>query len=109
VVLSNSNNYVNYVEVEYTAELVDGADFTGIESHDGMSFQIYPNPASEKLQLAFSADPDRTLAVQFFDLSGKVVFSTMVDNMVNSVDVTSLRPGVYFVKCDNHVAKFIKQ
>ena len=61
------------------------------------------------MQLAFTADPTKALDVQFFDLSGKVVLTTTVDNAISSVDVTTLRPGVYFVKCDNHVVKFIKQ
>ena len=109
VVVSNSNNYVNYVEVEYDAEMVDGADFNGVSTYEGLSFQLYPNPATERVQLAFTADPTKALDVQFFDLSGKVVLTTTVDDAISSVDVTTLRPGVYFVKCDNHVVKFIKQ
>ena len=109
VVVSNSNNYVNYVEVEYDAEMVDGADFNGVSTYEGLSFQLYPTPATERVQLAFTADPTKALDVQFFDLSGKVVLTTTVDNAISSVDVTTLRPGVYFVKCDNNVVKFIKQ
>ena len=88
---------------------MDGADFNGVDSYEGLSFQVYPNPAADRVQLAFSQDLTRPLAVQFFDISGKMVFATTVDNAVSSVDVTSLRPGVYFVKCDNRVVKFIKQ
>jgi hypothetical protein len=41
------------------------------------------------------------------DISGKVVLNANVSG--KSIDVSSLKPGLYIIKANNQVARFIKE
>lgn len=111
VVLSNSNNYTNYVEVEYAAEMVDGAEFfhTDIDERQNVSFQVCPNPAKNLINIIIDGSLLNDGQAQIFDLSGKMVLTEAVQSLSSTMDVSSLRPGIYFVKYGTAVSKFIKQ
>jgi Secretion system C-terminal sorting domain len=66
-------------------------------------FAVYPNPATTTLFL-HGTEVQR---VQVLDLTGKTLIST---GAANSIDVSALAAGVYFVKVNNtNPLKFIKQ
>ena len=72
------------------------------------SVKIYPNPASDFLQLEVAAENIGT-AYQIFDDLGRIVATgTMVDT-TTEVSVSSLKTGLYFVKIgEQKPLKFIK-
>lgn len=111
VVLSNSNNYINYVEVEYSTEMVNGAEFfyVGVEDHQAASFQVYPNPANDQIHIVMDGSLSNNGKVQLFDISGKMVLSENIQSASSTIDVSDLRPGLYFVKFGTAVSKFVKQ
>lgn len=61
---------------------------------------FYPNPATD--QLTIDGDITNTFIT---DASGKVVITVNA----NKVDLGGLRPGIYFLKRNDQVSKFIKK
>lgn len=84
----------------------------GLNSRDfDNSVYIYPNPAYNVLN--FEAKNNITISgIAITDISGKEIYKS-VNSVSNSIDVSNLSSGVYFVtfKSDNNLVtkKFIKQ
>lgn len=72
---------------------------------------VYPNPAENTLNYDFKNTISLT-SLELFDITGKVI-STNVNYNTNSIDISNLQSGVYFVKftSDNKsvIKKFIKK
>ena len=70
-------------------------------SEEVSKLSIYPNPVKKILTI----DGDYTSAT-IYDLFGKLVLTT---NYQKTIDVATLSNGIYFIKTDNKMTKFIKQ
>jgi hypothetical protein len=65
---------------------------------------LYPNPARDQLKIEFRSDNLSSPEIQVIDLTGKVV--KKIDREINhdqdvfnvELDISTLQPGVYFVK-----------
>lgn len=81
---------------------------TGIEDVQNAEMQMYPNPAYNELNLIFNGNvlPER---IEIVDICGRTVLSQSVVDAKNVMNVSKLEAGVYFVKADNLVKKFIKK
>lgn len=67
-------------------------------------FNIYPNPAADRLNITGNAAIE---LLQIFDMNGKQL---IIQKNSNTVDVSALPTGVYFVKFNNkETIKFIKK
>jgi len=106
-----TNNAWSAVEVE--AEWEDFcASLLGITETAERRFQLYPNPAGERLNITFYDDhPDAELNV--IDLSGKVLLRQYCSSENAQLDISSLPQGIYFLrvmdKDGNRVVKFVKE
>ncbi len=69
------------------------------------NYKIFPNPASESIQLSglMANEP-----VRIFSASGKLVDVVVSAGDVVSVNLTNLAPGLYMVKIDASVLRFVK-
>ncbi|MEQ8324182.1 MAG: T9SS type A sorting domain-containing protein [Vicingaceae bacterium] len=91
-----------------------GDQIATARSHFELS--IYPNPVSDRLNIALDLNEDQNLVVEVFDLNGKVV-ATLKNGQVNrgtqkmEMDVTGLRNGTYLVSArsteERKVAKMV--
>lgn len=79
---------------------------TAISQQSAMeSFRVYPNPASSNLHIEFSS-PNATVAIYNslgIKMDEEVVFGTH-----HVFDISRYSKGLYFVKANNAVVKFIK-
>lgn len=64
------------------------------EIHDDLSFGIYPNPAMDLINIQLKND-QKVDFITVYDINGKNVFS---QENINSVSVSSLSEGMYFVE-----------
>lgn len=62
-------------------------------------FDIFPNPASEKITVRSSQNVIGNLKI--FDAQGKMVFEKHIRDNSADIDVRTFSPGVYFVGSDN--------
>ncbi len=75
------------------------------ENEMNQTVSVYPNPASGEIvvQYVLSGNDDATL--QISDLNGKIVQTEALDSGnsagIVKIDVSSLTPGMYFIKVEN--------
>jgi len=68
--------------------------------------RIYPNPTTGELKI--ENGELRMENVEIFDISGKNIFNFQLSTF-NSIDVSHLPTGIYFLRMGNRTAKFIKE
>lgn len=81
----------------------------GIENTQSLSIQVYPNPASEFIQIK----SDDAVNVVVFDLMGKAVYQSTTANQLQNISINEWAAGVYtyrvFTDKGTSTGKFIKQ
>ena len=83
-----------------------GITTLGINYNQLYKIAVYPNPASQILQISGTALANKNYKVS--DVSGKV-FMNGVFNPSQQIDVSELAKGIYFLTTDNvNAVKFIK-
>ena len=86
--------------------------FVGIEeSNQKIEFNLYPNPASEKLNISLQTAYTKKGVI--YNALGTQILTFQFKNQNTQVDITTLKPGIYFVKVQLEtgqmgVKKFVK-
>ncbi len=60
--------------------------------------EIYPNPAHQVLFIKLAASSQKNVQISISDISGKKLIYKNLNQSTNSVDLTSLSSGLYFLK-----------
>ena len=76
-------------------------DHTGVSNKNISGIKMYPNPASESVNLAFSAEKAESGVVSVMNLMGQTIYTNNVEvnegyNLIN-VPVKNFTSGVYMV------------
>ncbi len=79
--------------------------FDAVEENEAVKFNLYPNPASSMIMI----NAEAPAMAQIIDMAGRVVMNVNVNEGENSVNVAELANGVYFVKINEAVVKFVKR
>jgi hypothetical protein len=75
--------------------------------------QVYPNPAVSSIKVYFDYD-ERWIGkkMDIIDMSGRVVFNKIIGSRIETIDVSRLTAGVYFIRAEKDgeklSTKFIK-
>ncbi|GEM_PF-363243 len=79
---------------------VTGTDVEEIPVHSNrnLSLSLYPNPASDRLNVAWDETSNGSVRVELIDLMGRVVQSTSTTVSDFNIDLTSFSPGLYLVR-----------
>ncbi|MDR1973245.1 MAG: T9SS type A sorting domain-containing protein [Bacteroidales bacterium] len=77
------------------------------------SFVVYPNPVETELFIDHSAKEIKStpLKLEVYDINGKLVltrYSSFFTTRI-TINISTLKTGMYFLKIDNQVAKFTKK
>jgi hypothetical protein len=91
-------------EVTQTA-MVDMSTIIGIPELQSQDVKMYPNPATEYFVLLSAG---KGLA-EIFDITGKLVSSTIITNPTQTFDVTGLQKGIYLLKVSNDESSFTEK
>jgi hypothetical protein len=104
---TNGNTEVS-TDAEYTFTVIETvaltANFTtesGITNYNYDKITIYPNPATETLYF------NKETVFEIVDLQGKILLKSEIT--VKSLNINFLQTGIYFMKTENSVQKFIKE
>lgn len=75
--------------------------------------QVYPNPATTQIKLFFEYDnrwQGRKMLI--LDITGRVVLSKIISSKTETIDISKLSPGTYFINAEKEEeklhAKFVK-
>ena len=94
IVLSNTQNYVNYVAVDYDAELQNSwSGWDGVADRELPTIMAYPNPTDGTFRVHSSKYDVQNVEVH--DVCGRLVLSQKETDMV---DLSSSEDGVYLVR-----------
>ncbi|TWO32879.1 T9SS type A sorting domain-containing protein [Seonamhaeicola sediminis] len=116
--LTNRRNEVLFIRV-FMVDFAQSGTFNicatatgtlGTEEKGILEFALFPNPASNKVNLKFKTLSSSNVGIRVYDLQGKLVLnsaSKSINNLVN-VDISSLRSGLYFLNVladENEITK----
>lgn len=80
---------------------------TGVDEVDELSFQVYPNPAQDQITIHFSATQSGSILIT--DVTGQVVRERNFSSTNElTVPVNELANGIYFLRYENKVVRFVK-
>ncbi|MBW7868813.1 MAG: fibronectin type III domain-containing protein [Brumimicrobium sp.] len=78
---------------------------SGINVEKIATMNIYPNPANKHLTVKTG---DNKGVIDILDVTGKVIYTTEINSNVTTINVDKLPMGVYFVKFQATIIKFIR-
>jgi hypothetical protein len=90
-----------YIDLEYAE--ISAPTTSGINDYTKATFNMYPNPATETIHVELVESAN----VVIYNLSGAVVKQFLAQEGVNSISIDNLSAGIYFIKANNQVQKFI--
>ena len=86
---------------------------TGIEESDlGATFGFYPNPANGSLNIEINSNDAQSLNISIIDILGVSVYANTLNNVAsykNTIDISNLATGVYFIKVANATGAVTKK
>ena len=92
----------------YTLEYTAGT--TGVEEWESSSLQLWPNPASNVLNLRCD-EPIRSVLIQ--DMQGRMIQHYEIQGLTATIPVHQLPSGIYIIRIETgdaiHQQKFVKQ
>jgi|GEM_PF-633962 len=75
--------------------------------------KLYPNPASDQLQITLEASAGNILGLELMDYLGRTLFTQKAKGYEQSINVKSLAAGVYMIRCTTdkgvYINKFVKE
>ena len=72
--------------------------------------KIYPNPATDKINLSFDETAPKSFEITMVDILGKKIFSQTYENQSNvSIDAQNFDKGIYFLNIKTSDGKFTKK
>jgi hypothetical protein len=88
----------------YHATTLSANDF------ESNSITMYPNPVKNEVTIDLSNKLDFLgKEFQIFDINTRIIFEGKINEILNTIDVSSLQKGMYFIKIDKTLKKFIKE
>ncbi|MEM6687222.1 MAG: T9SS type A sorting domain-containing protein [Bacteroidota bacterium] len=91
---------------------VHGNYTLSVKKFDKKNIVMYPNPVKKKIHFDFKGFPAEK--VNIISMMGASVFETKVSPQNNSIDLSFLSPGIYFMKTtftdgETLVSRFVKE
>jgi len=89
------------IDQEYSEVMI-----TATSAHDYFtnSIRLYPNPAKDRIYLTGS-QPNEQIGI--YNVAGNLVLNTILSS--NQIDISGLQTGVYLIKGESFVSKFVKR
>jgi len=108
--VKNNCKFVVFIQDDASHEItqvakVDMSSIIGVEELSGASVNIYPNPASEYI----IANTSGKGKIEIYDVTSKLVSTSIIINTSQLVDVRNFHSGIYFVKITNDKNTFTKK
>ncbi len=71
------------------------------------SFNIYPNPTSNILNIGFANDFTGKINISIYDFTGKLVYNSFEAN--KTINISNLNSGIYTLKAEFNGTKVIRK
>jgi hypothetical protein len=80
--------------------------------NNGLQFEMFPNPTSDKVNLMINNDETTDINIRIISLDGKIIESVFIRNTLNfnhTLDVYNYTSGVYFVHISSNLGNVVKK
>jgi len=114
---ANASFYVARQPGSYSVEITDSYGCLAMSSpvvvtgernlSSDMIFEVYPNPASNDIQIEVAVGWI-SKEYEFYDVCGKLITAGVIRNEKSIIDISAIAKGVYFIKVNGFVRKFMK-
>lgn len=105
LVVSDVGPNINVTEAAIDAFKISDGPILGTADFNTINWSIYPNPATEQL----SVDGAVNETYYIFAPDGTIIQSGILRENAETVPLTGLTEGVYFMRIGNQVKRFVKQ
>ncbi len=94
----SSNASINYPGWEITYEI----DNVGVEEQEAFTqLDIFPNPATDALNVNFNLDNNQTVEIRLVNVTGEAIYNNVLSNVTgqinNRIDVSNFAKGIYIL------------
>lgn len=91
---------------------ITAIDYTDVdEMLETKNISLFPNPASDHLNIHFNFDKNQIIDMSIIDMTGKTVLSDQLLNKQNTIQLNGISEGVYFLRLqrgsESSIQKFI--
>jgi hypothetical protein len=109
VALYDNKKSVGVINTSFVME-DDENDTTNIISIYESDINIYPNPVNDRLYIE-TQTLTQTLSIEIYDIYGRVQIlrNSETQQLSNSIDVSNLKSGIYFVKVRTEEGDIVKR
>ncbi|MGN0032791.1 MAG: T9SS type A sorting domain-containing protein [Candidatus Limimorpha sp.] len=90
---------------ELTNVVVIGDGFDTVDENPTVAFTVYPNPAADYIVV----NSENECELMVFDAVGRTLINTVAVMGKNTIDVSSFETGIYFIKMNGSVVRFVKE
>ena len=122
ITTAGSLNYSHTIG-ETAVEVVEGSGFvltqgfqqpaiklTVVPPHEGTGVDVYPNPATDFVNIRLFGDAARNFRIEMINITGRIVSSMTLDFItkyyhIQQLDVSRLTNGFYFVRITSDDSK----
>lgn len=113
IIPSEAGSYLNCFSQNNTVMYVNpnqSCDSTlGIQIHNKqLTFQIYPNPASNSFQVSLPGNNIET-SISVYDMLGNKIKQSIIYTAQSIIDIAECNSGVYILELSNSKGKCVKQ
>ncbi len=109
IVGAKANIYFDYNFPVETNEAETSFRVLGVEEYNSLKIVIYPNPAYGLINIQ-AASVIKNIGI--YDLQGRLIDTSTINNQNTELNISALKPGVYFLSIDTQTGtvfkKFIK-
>ena len=92
-----------------TQAIIDSCNTAIVVSNlDKNNFKIHPNPATNFLHITTNKEQFLNKQISIYDIFGKIVKQLYIKNTNTIIDISKLEKGIYFIKSNESVVKFVK-
>jgi len=99
------SNAPTHPETEISLHAIQ--NYVGIKETNRPATYIYPNPASDKINIIFNGE--NSTKANIYNILGVQIKETALTKGNNTIDIKTLPNGIYFIKIEGSAFKFVKQ
>jgi hypothetical protein len=105
---TNGNTNHQGWDISYEVDNVGLPEYSAVNSLD-----IYPNPASDKLNVLFNSETAEPVDIKLVNLTGKIIYKEVIGSSAGNyhsvLNVKGLAAGMYFLELNSSSSKLVKK
>ncbi len=105
--IANNTVYLNSINFSYITLPQTGFDFVNDEFSNANEVIVYPNPTSDILNVSFMKNVSGIISL--CDLQGRIILTQNISGTENSISLSTISAGIYFVKIETEKRVVIRK